>query len=183
MCDKKNDKLADEAIAIFPFLKYLITTSVAVDVIRGGVKVNALPERTIATVNHRISIGEHPSTVKEKLTRLAKQVTDKYNLTLHAFSGGKETSRSITLRAGNTVLEPAPLTPTDVEFLSAYSILSGTTRALYGEKVIMAPGVMTGNTDTRYYWDVSRNIFRFGPGWDEDDEGYVMAFFGTVQCV
>ena len=171
MCNKKNDKLADEAIKEFPFLKYLITTSVAVDIIRGGVKVNALPERTIVTINHRISIGEHPSTIKEKLSYLAKQVAGKYNLTLHAFSDEKETSRSITLSAHNTVLEPAPLTPIEVEPLSVYSIISGTTRALYGEKVIMAPSVMTGNTDTRYYWDVSRNIFRFAPGWDEDDEG------------
>lgn len=177
MGNKSNDKLADEAIKEFPFLKYLITTSVAVDVIQGGVKVNALPERTIATINHRISIGEHPTTVMEKLTYLAKQVADKHNLTLHAFSDDeKESSRSITLFAHNTVLEPAPLTPVEVEPLSAYSIISGTTRALYGEKVIMAPGVMTGNTDTRFYWDVSRNIFRFGPGWDEDDEGYVMTF-------
>jgi len=171
MCDKKRDKLAHEAAKESPFIKYLFTTSVAVDVIQGGLKVNALPERTVATVNHRINVGEHPATVKEKLTHLAKHVAKKHNLTVHAFSDEKETPNSITLRAHNTVLEPAPVTPTEVEPLSAYSIVSGTTRALYGEEVIMAPGIMTGNTDTRYYWDVSRNIFRFSPGWDEDDEG------------
>jgi Gly-Xaa carboxypeptidase len=177
MCNKKNDKLADEAVKEFPILKYLITTSVAVDVIRGGVKVNALPERTVATVNHRISISEHPTTIKEKLTYLAKQVALKHNLTLYAFSDEKESASSITLRAQDTVLEPAPRTPTEVEPLSVYSIISGTTRALYGENVFMAPGVMTANTDTKHYWDVSRNIFRFGPGWDEDDEGCVFAHF------
>ncbi|KAL1845100.1 hypothetical protein VTK73DRAFT_1129 [Phialemonium thermophilum] len=30
---------------------------------------------------------------------------------------------------------------------------------------------MTGNTDTRYYWDVTRHIFRFGPGFDPEDDG------------
>jgi len=29
---------------------------------------------------------------------------------------------------------------------------------------------MTGNTDTRYYWDLTRHIFRFAPGFDPADE-------------
>ena len=33
----------------------LMTTSQAVDLIRGGVKINALPERAEAVVNHRIA--------------------------------------------------------------------------------------------------------------------------------
>lgn len=168
---KKKDKLALEAAKESPFIKYLMTTSVAVDVITGGVKVNALPERTVAAVNHRVNVGEHPSAVKRKLTKLAKQVADKYNLTVHAFGEDEETPSSITLTARETILEPAPVTPTDVGGVSAYGVVSGTTRALYGERVLMAPGIMTGNTDTRYYWDVSRNIFRYGPGWDEEDEG------------
>lgn len=168
---RKKDKLAHEAAKESPFIKYLMTTSVAVDVIRGGVKWNALPERTEATVNHRVNVGEHTAVVKKKLTKLAKHVADKYNLTAHAFNDEGETPSSITLIAHDTTLEPAPVTPTDVDRLSAYGVLSGTTRAVYGEKVLMAPGMMTGNTDTRYYWDVSRNIFRYGPGWDEADEG------------
>lgn len=166
---KRQDKLALEAAKESPFIKYLMTTSVAVDVIQGGVKVNALPERTVTTVNHRVNVGEHPTAVKHKLTRLAKAVAKHYNLTVHAFNDEVETPSSITLSAHETVLEPAPITRTEVDPVSAYAILSGTTRALYGEKVLMAPGIMTGNTDTRYYWDVTKNIFRYGPGWDEDD--------------
>jgi Gly-Xaa carboxypeptidase len=30
---------------------------------------------------------------------------------------------------------------------------------------------MTGNTDTRYYWDLSEHIFRYGPGWDREQKG------------
>lgn len=170
-CSKKKDKLALEAAKESPFIKYLMTTSVAVDIITGGVKINALPERTVAAVNHRVNVGEHPDAVKRKLTKLAKTVAKKFNLTVHAFNDEEETPSSITLSARPTMLEPAPVTPTDVDELSAYGIVSGTTRALYGEKVLMAPGIMTGNTDTRYYWDVSRNIFRYGPGWDESDAG------------
>ena len=168
----KKDKLAIEAAKADLGIKYLMTTSVAVDVISGGVKVNALPERTIATVNHRINVGEDSSVVTKKLTRLAKHVAARYNLTVHAFEDGEgESPSSITLKARDTELKPAPVTPTSISPVSAYSILSGTTRALYGEEVLVAPGIMTGNTDTRYYWDLSPNIFRYVPGWDSEAEG------------
>ncbi len=40
-----------------PLLWSLITTTQAIDLIGGGVKVNALPERAWAVINHRISTG------------------------------------------------------------------------------------------------------------------------------
>jgi len=117
-------------------------TSVAVDIINGGVKVNALPERVSATVNHRVNLGEHPSQVHKKIEKLAKEVAKKYNLTLHAFDDIEEPS-SIHLTASNDhTLEPAPVTPTSGV---VYDVLSGTTRGLYPD-VKMAPGIMTGNT-------------------------------------
>ncbi|QDS71726.1 hypothetical protein FKW77_008694 [Venturia effusa] len=177
--DEKDD-LALEAAKASPGIKYLMTTSVAVDVINGGVKTNALPERTRAIINHRINIGSHPSDAKQHITSLASTIAKKYNLTLHAFPANAsqgETPSSITLRAESTELDTAPVTPTLVDGadgvlgLTPYGILSGTTRALYGEEIVVAPGIMTGNTDTRYYWDLTRHIFRYMPGWDPEEEG------------
>lgn len=37
-------------------LKNLVGTTQAIDLVHGGVKVNALPERAYAVVNHRISV-------------------------------------------------------------------------------------------------------------------------------
>jgi len=164
-----EDKLAEEAAKESPFIKYLFTTSIAVDVIGGGVKVNALPERTRAIVNHRVNVGDSSKVVEEKITKLAATVAQKYNLTLNAFDGEAETTSSITLAANANTLEPAPVTPTTID-KSPYAVLSGTTRALYGEEIITAPGMMTGNTDTRYYWDLTPHIFRFVPGWDPDED-------------
>ncbi|KAK5938649.1 hypothetical protein PMZ80_008840 [Knufia obscura] len=178
-CTKKlkQDHLALEAAKAGPATKYLMQTSIAADVISGGVKVNALPERTTAIINHRINIGEHSSGVHDKITKLAESIAHKYNLTLHAFDDAKETPQSIMLYAGHT-LEPAPVTPTDVSELSPYAVLAGTIRALYGEDIVVAPGIMTGNTDTRYYWDVSKHIFRFTAGWDGESFG-----FGNIHTV
>jgi Gly-Xaa carboxypeptidase len=178
-CSKKSkkDSLAIEAAKAGLGTKYLFTSSVAVDLINGGVKKNALPERTQITVNHRINVGSSSSVVKKHITSLAAEIAHKHNLTLHAFNG-TETPSSITLSHSlDYVLEPAPVTPTTLHpssnstRLTPFNVLSGTTRALYGKDLLVSPGIMTGNTDTRYYWDLSEHIFRYGPGWDKDQNG------------
>lgn len=37
-------------------IKNLVGTTQAIDLVHGGVKVNALPERAYAVINHRISV-------------------------------------------------------------------------------------------------------------------------------
>ncbi|KAK8051502.1 hypothetical protein PG993_002887 [Apiospora rasikravindrae] len=167
---KNRDKLAREVAKFSDEFKYLFTTSVAVDLISGGVKSNALPERTTALINHRVNVGDSPSDVQAKIAKLASSITEKYNLTLHAFDDEAETPSSMTLKSPRT-LEPAPVTPTEVDSLTPYAVLSGTTRALYNQDIIMAPGLSTGNTDTMYYWDLTKHIFRYQAGWDPKQEG------------
>lgn len=165
---KKIDKLALEAAKAGPGIKYLLQTSQAVDVINGGVKVNALPERTEVVVNHRINVGETPQIAFDHITSLAKPLAKKYGLALHAFDGTTEAPLSISLSKSPNTLAVAPVTPTDVDVVSPYAILASTVRAVYGEDIVVAPGIMTGNTDTRYYWNLTKHIFRFGPGYDAE---------------
>ncbi|KAI0403143.1 peptidase family M20/M25/M40 [Xylaria palmicola] len=178
-CPAKKDKLALEAAKEGDAVKYLFTTSLAVDVIGGGVKNNALPERTRVLVNHRVNIGDKTAEVRAKLTHLAHRVAARYNLTVHAFNEEPETPNSIKLSSA-TVLEPAPVTPTAIDGVTPYGVLSGTTRALYGESLLMAPALMTGNTDTRYYWDLTRHIFRYNPGYDPA-QGFGLGGIHTVD--
>lgn len=177
----ENDKLANAVAESSDLLKYLFTTSVAVDIIGGGVKANALPERTIAVINHRVNVGDHVSDVKKHLTGLASKIADKYNLTLHAFTNEEETPSSITLASSRDELEPAPVSPTSVDYATPFWIVSGTTRALYGKEVLLAPSVMTGNTDTRFYWETTKHIFRYGPGYDPDESGMSGGGIHTVD--
>jgi Gly-Xaa carboxypeptidase len=178
-CKKRKDELAIEASKAGPEIEYLMKTSVAVDLIQGGAKTNALPERTQFTVNHRVNVGASTKSVLEHITGIAAQTAQKYNLTLTPFNG-TESPNSITLSHNNKILEPAPVTPTntDPEHPSAFSVLSGTTRALYGKELLVAPGIMTGNTDTKFYWALSENIFRYGPGWDKNQKG-----LGSIHTV
>lgn len=170
-CRARPDRLAIEAAKQGPAIKYLMQTSQAVDVISGGIKVNALPERVTAVVNHRINIGETTQVVKDRLAALAGDVARKHNLTLHAFDG-EEAPSSIILDSSTHELEVAPVSPADGgDAHSPFAVLAATTRALYGEDVLVAPGIMTGNTDTRYYWGLTKHIFRFAPGFDPEDDG------------
>lgn len=178
-CGKK-DTLAEEAAKESLFTKYLMTTSIAVDVIVGGEKDNALPEESTVTINHRVNIGDTVSIVTSKITGLADKVAKKHNLTLQAFTGQDPTASSITLSAPHS-LQVAPVTPTSINGTTAYSVLSGTIRALYGTDMTVSPGLMTGNTDTRFYWELAEDIFRFGPGYGGKHE--VKGGLGKIHTV
>lgn len=174
-CAAKHDNLALEAAKLGgPPIKYLMQTSQAVDVITGGIKVNALPERVTVVINHRINVGETGQIVQDRLTALAADIAEKYDLTLHAFDGKTNEPSSITLyQPPNNQIDVAPVTPSETNTTSPspYSVLAGTTRAVYGKDVVVTPGIMTGNTDTRHYWGLTRHIFRFSPSYDpENDE-------------
>lgn len=103
---------------------------------------------------------DEPETVWAHLAHILKPVAEKYNLTLHAFDGEDAAYNSISLSSKKTSLKTAPVTPTSIDVVSPYAVISGTIRALYGEDTMVAPALMTGNTDTRYYWDLTKHIFR-----------------------
>ncbi|EGO58673.1 hypothetical protein NEUTE1DRAFT_59372 [Neurospora tetrasperma FGSC 2508] len=194
---KTKDYLALEAAREGgPAIKYLMQTSQAVDVISGGIKTNALPERVRATINHRINIGETPQVVYDRLTNLAAHVAKRHGLSLHAFDSPPSSSSSFDSSSTDLEVEPpnslilsksshellvAPITPSSPTSGGPFAVLAGTTRALYGEQVIVTPGIMTGNTDTRYYWDLTRHIFRWGPGYDPSDDDAGLGNIHTVN--
>ncbi|CAK7236755.1 hypothetical protein SBRCBS47491_009743 [Sporothrix bragantina] len=161
------DLLAIEAAKQGPEIKYLLQTSQAVDIVAGGVKVNAMPERAKVVINHRVNIGETTQVVYDRLTRIAGGVASKYNLTLHAFDG-QEDANSIILVAPHGS-ESSPISPADGTGVNPFSVLAGSIRAIYGEETIVTPGIMTGNTDTRFFWGLTKHIFRFAPGYDPED--------------
>ncbi|KZT43126.1 carboxypeptidase S [Sistotremastrum suecicum HHB10207 ss-3] len=155
--------------------KAQVGTTQAIDVITGGVKANALPESASAIINHRIALDSSLAAVEERDTALVKSLAIHYNFSLNAFEEdiiGPEGpfDGSITLTdAFKMAFDPAPITPTDPE-AQAYRILSGTIIATHeasdayktsGKPIYVAPGVSTGNTDTRFYWKLTKNIFRY----------------------
>lgn len=150
--------------------KYLITTSQAVDIIEGGVKSNALPEHVSVVVNSRIAVEENVNTVVSKLKADILTIADKFNLGLIIDNQEiiEPTEHGYFNYSLIESLEPAPVSPINGE---SWNIFGGSLRYLYEDLIfpdsndtfIVAPFLSTGNTDTKSYWDLTRNIYRYQP--------------------
>ncbi|KZW02629.1 carboxypeptidase S [Exidia glandulosa HHB12029] len=172
--NKALKKVGDEFLTT-PLMRSLVGTTQAIDLISGGVKVNALPEQAWAAINHRIATDSSVGELQRRLEVLATPIAQQFNMSLTAF--GKEVEDRTTQRAGvitlseawHSALEPAPRTPSDAD-AGPYHLLSGTIRATYresasfhasGKDIVVAPGLFPGNTDTKRYWKLSKHIFRY----------------------
>jgi Gly-Xaa carboxypeptidase len=152
------------------YKRYLMQTSQAVDLVSGGVKINALPEKVYAVVNHRIAVESRTKDVRSNLQSLIEnEILKKFSMSLDAW--GDVTGNTSTTAVGQIILEdfdkplePSPVSPFDTD---AYKTFTGTIKQVFGGEYIVAPSLMTGNTDTKYYWALSRNIYRFTPVRDE----------------
>ncbi|KAI5963190.1 uncharacterized protein KGF55_002982 [Candida pseudojiufengensis] len=157
--------------------KYLISSTQAIDIINGGVKSNALPEYVEIIMNHRIAIEQTVEEIFNHDLVFLKQIADEYNLGL-IITNDNETIIEPTSNGYFKIeklggLEPAPTTPTTGKkwellvgnIRHVYEKLSFTSKSpYYNQKVIVSGGIATGNTDTRWYWDLTRDIYRYRPG-------------------
>ena len=111
------------------------------------------------------------ATVKHDRDLLVK-LAERYNLTYNAF--GEDIRQTAGPAKGKLTLsaplslQPAPVTPTIGDEAAGYKLLSGTIKSTYnaqrgleGDNIAVAPGMPTGNTDTRFYWALTRHIFRY----------------------
>ncbi|KAI0152156.1 carboxypeptidase S [Hypoxylon sp. NC0597] len=154
--------------------KWLVQTSQAIDVIAGGVKVNALPENVQLQVNHRVALHETVVYVNKHLRKVLTPVLQKYGLrfegldTSDAAKLDVETASSGILRAQPLqTIDTAPISPTNN---NVWGVFSGTLRHVFesaesghGKIVVPVGNIMTGNTDTMHYWGLTKNIYRFTP--------------------
>ncbi|GJE91057.1 carboxypeptidase S [Phanerochaete sordida] len=165
--DAALEALTQLLLAHVPLSSAKLATTQAVDLIAGGAKANALPETAWAVVNHRIAEQSSVAALQERIAATVGPVASRHGLALDAFGRTVVSGSSgrISLSdAWGTALEPAPVTPTRDN--PAYALLAGTIVAALGEYhnasgVIVQPTYALGNTDTQFYWNMSRNIFRY----------------------
>lgn len=163
---KAAKTVADYVASQDIFQRYLMQTSQATDLVSGGVKINALPEKVYAVINHRIAVESRVKDIQANLKSVIEsKILPKFSMSLNAWGevSGNTSSSSIgqiSLEKFDEPLEPSPVSPFDTD---AYKVFTGTIKQVMGEDVIVAPSLMTGNTDTKFYWDLSKNIYRFAP--------------------
>lgn len=162
-------KLAGEIARENPMNRALVTTTMAVDVINGGVKVNALPELVTAMVNFRIDFSESLASTKAHVESLVKKVAKASDLEFRAWAGSNatrpESGKFVTLDVLGEPLEPAPNTPTSG---GVWDLFAGTVRAVMpgpdGKERIVVPFATTGNTDCKMYYNLTKHVYRFMAG-------------------
>lgn len=202
--------------------RYTLQTSQAADLFHGGVKTNALPEKISAMVNYRVALHQSPEQLHERAVGIIRPIVEKHNITLHdAFPDvpdAKQDSGDRTLKISplSKPLVPAPVSPTDPLSSKVWARFSGVTRSVFeshpnplvkskskaksssSPTVVVSGDIMTGNTDTRFYWSLSENIYRWSPSraggalnihtvderirLDVHLEG-LMVYYGTFSCL
>jgi Gly-Xaa carboxypeptidase len=176
------------SFAADPFLKASTTTSQAVDVIQGGVKVNALPQFQYALMNMRIAPHETVEIVADRIKSIVAPVAESNHLELVTDIHSHQAAESIgtVYLSFNDALQPAPISSKNA---FSFKRLSGVIKHIFGEDAIVTPSIMTANTDTKFVWTLSDNIYRFMPFIMDGSEGVhtvnenvkIESFIRTVQ--
>ncbi|NVK48646.1 MAG: M20/M25/M40 family metallo-hydrolase [Cyclobacteriaceae bacterium] len=114
-------------------------TTTAPTIIDGGVKNNVIPTVAEATINFRILPGE---TIESVQAHIEKIVSEKVQVEPVGF-----------------LTNPPAVSSADSE---SYKILERTIRSMFPETVVV-PGLLGGATDSRYFIDISDDVYRFYP--------------------
>jgi carboxypeptidase PM20D1 len=118
-----------------------VRTTTAVTMIRGGIKDNVLPSEARAAINFRLLPGD---TIAKVCDRLRKVISD---------------DRVVFSPMTDNAWEASPVSPTATP---VYRALERTVRQIYGN-IPVAPYLVGGATDARYYAPVCDHLYRFSP--------------------
>ena len=123
-----------------PGTNAMLRTTTALTVVQAGNKDNVIPGVAEATVNIRLLPGDTKESVLQHVK--SKIGPDSVEVTVLGFSA-----------------EASPVSNTSS---ASYQLINRTVRSLFPGTVV-APGLMVGATDSRYFAGISNNIFRFSP--------------------
>uniref|UniRef100_A0A6Q2YYU0 Peptidase M20 dimerisation domain-containing protein n=1 Tax=Esox lucius TaxID=8010 RepID=A0A6Q2YYU0_ESOLU len=120
-----------------PETNAFVRTTTAVTMFNAGVKTNVLPSQAEAYVNLRIHSSQLFSEMEMGDERVKMEL-------MHGF-------------------DPLPISSYD-ETSFGFQIIKKTVLDQFPQ-VTVAPGICIGNTDSRHYTDLTKDIYRFAPTW------------------
>jgi carboxypeptidase PM20D1 len=116
-----------------------IRTTTAATMASGSPKSNILPTQATAVINFRILPGESVDSVQRRVVDLIND--DRVR---------------VRTEFGT---DPSPVSPTDSR---GYGIVAGTIRAM-DDSALVAPYMVRGGTDAKFFYGLSPNVYRFLP--------------------
>ncbi|XP_018617735.2 N-fatty-acyl-amino acid synthase/hydrolase PM20D1.2 [Scleropages formosus] len=121
----------------------LVRTTTAVTKFNAGVKINVMPPYAEAFVNLRI----HPAQTVEEVLELIRLTVNDERVKIELDRG----------------FDPLPVSSFDDKSFG-YQIVKKTLLDMFPQ-ISVAPGVCVGNTDSRHYNSLTKDIYRFTPTW------------------
>jgi carboxypeptidase PM20D1 len=153
------EPVLERVLAGDPTSAAMLRTTTAPTIIEGGVKANVLPITARAVVNHRIIPGETPETVLARATEIIDDPRVQVRI------------------SGDDAQPPSPVSDPHGE---AFALIARTIRETNADReVVVAPWLVVGGTDAKYYSGRSDNVFRFLPARFEQDA--MTRFHGTDE--
>uniref|UniRef100_A0AAY4E5I4 Peptidase M20 dimerisation domain-containing protein n=1 Tax=Denticeps clupeoides TaxID=299321 RepID=A0AAY4E5I4_9TELE len=135
--------LLSRVMELRPETNAFVRTTTAITMFNSGVKVNVLPSNAEAVVNLRIHSAQ---TLKEVLDLIEATVADE-RVKIEVLGG----------------FDPLPVSDYSNKAFG-YQILKKTALEQFPQ-VTVAPGICVGNTDSRHYTELTKDIYRFAPTW------------------
>ena len=120
----------------------MIRTTTAPTMLRGGVQENVLPTKASARVNFRILPGE---TVESVIDHVRQTINDKRVI--------------VADNNPDNSSDPSPISDTEA---FGFQIVQKTIQELFPD-VVVAPSLVIAATDSRYFSEVSEQVYRFMP--------------------
>lgn len=174
--DRVANSIVVKALSLNLITRYLIRTSQAVDIIKGGEKINALPENAKVMVNYRVAVETSLEDIQAKFVKRVSDVAKKHDIGLVAF--GEQVleptlNGNFEVKIQGRYTRTAPVTPTGDRL---WEILGGVTRHIIEDFVftdldqplVVSPSIMPAGTDTRHYWNLTDHIYRYSAMYVED---------------
>ncbi|HMC54216.1 MAG TPA: M20 family peptidase [Gemmatimonadaceae bacterium] len=126
----------------------VVRTTTAVTMVSGGIKDNVVPSAATAVVNFRLMPGDSVRWVTERI----KQIVNDSRIDVEPIEGSAR--------------EASAVSPTDND---AYAVLAQSIREAYPGTTV-SPFLLMGGTDSRNFYLVSSNVYRFAPILVDGDE-------------
>ncbi len=120
----------------------LVHTTQTPTIFKSGLKDNVIPKRAIATINYRLLPGDLPADVIERVKDLIDD--DRVKIQAH---GGMDPVKASEVSPYNSI-----------NYRKLASLISASR-----ENCVVAPYLMIGASDARYFYNISDEVYRFSP--------------------
>lgn len=124
-----------------PMSNGLVRTTSAVTMIGGGVKENVIPSSASATINHRL----HPVDSIDSVINYDRTLINNEDIMIEKL----------------TAFEPHPTSPFDADSFG-YNTIKKAISTVFNDTIVV-PGIMVASTDTKWYLNLTKSIYRFTP--------------------